>query len=71
MLDESSVKTISLSIIAAIVFIIGYLFYKERSEFFVLIIFFGFFFSIIFASGYLLNTDKKITKKKLLEGDSL
>jgi len=59
MMEESSVKTISLSIVTVIVFIIGYLFYKEGSEFSILIIFFGFFLSIILASGYLRNIDKK------------
>jgi len=59
MMEESSVKTISLTIIAVIVFIIGYLLYKEGSEFYILIMFFGFFLSIILASGYLRTPDKK------------
>jgi len=62
MTKESSVKAISLTIVTSIVFIISYLFYKEGSEIYILLMFFGFFLAIILASGYIHTSDKK--KKK-------
>jgi hypothetical protein len=59
MSNESTIKTISLTIITAIVFIISYLFFREGSDLYILIMFFGFFLSIILASGYLKTINKK------------
>jgi len=58
MTNDKSIKTIALAIVAVVVFIISYLFYKEGSDFYVLIMFFGFFLSIILASGYINSTKK-------------
>ncbi len=62
MVTESSIKTITLTIIIVTVFIISYLFYIEGSDFYILMAFFGFFLSLVSASGYLTSSDKKRKK---------
>jgi len=67
MTQESTVKTIALTIIIGIVFIISYLFFKEGSDFYILMVFFGFFLSIILASGYITSSNKKKETKEKKE----